>query len=131
MAKSREELIDAIGSMTVLEIAELVKDLEEKFGVSAASMAVAAPVAAGAEAAPAEAEAKSEYKVELVAGGAEKIKTIKAIRSVAIGGAMMGLSDAKAKIEEAPTVLFESVPKEDAEKLKKALEDAGAKVKLS
>lgn len=132
MAKTREELLDAIGSMKVIELAEFIKDLENTFGVSAASMAVAAPAGAGAqEAAAPKEEEKPEYKVELIEAGPEKMKTIKAIRSVSIGGAQMPLSDAKAKVEGAPVELFSAVPKEDAEKLKKALEEVGAKVKLS
>lgn len=131
MSKTRE-LLDIIGSMKVIELAEFIKELETEFGVSAASMAVAAPVAAaGAGEAAAPEEAKSEYKVELLEAGGEKIKTIKAIRSISIGGATMALTEAKEKVEGAPVVLFEAIPKEDAEKLKKALEEAGAKVKLS
>ena len=127
MALKTEQLVSEIGKLTVLELAELVKALEEQFGVSAAmSMAVAAP-AASAEAAPAKAEEKSEYKVELVEGGPDKIKTIKALRSVK----NIGLTEAKKAVEEAPTVLEESVSKENAMKMKEALEAAGAKVKLS
>ncbi|CDK30541.1 50S ribosomal protein L7/L12 [Candidatus Babela massiliensis] len=127
MALKTEQLVSEIGKLTVLELAELVKALEEQFGVSAAMpMAVAAP-AASAEAAPAKAEEKSEYKVELVEGGPDKIKTIKALRSVK----NIGLTEAKKAVEEVPTVLEESVSKENAMKMKEALEAAGAKVKLS
>lgn len=127
MALKTEQLVSEIGKLTVLELAELVKALEEQFGVSAAMpMAVAAP-AASAEAAPAKAEEKSEYKVELVEGGPDKIKTIKALRSVK----NIGLTEAKKAVEEAPTVLEESISKENAMKMKEALEAAGAKVKLS
>ena len=127
MALKTEQLVSEIGKLTVLELAELVKALEEQFGVSAAMpMAVAAPVAS-AEAAPAKAEEKSEYKVELVEGGPDKIKTIKALRSVK----NIGLTEAKKAVEEVPTVLEESVSKENAMKMKEALEAAGAKVKLS
>ena len=127
MALKSEQLVSEIGKLTVLELAELVKALEEQFGVSAAMpMAVAAP-AASAEAAPAKAEEKSEYKVELVEGGPDKIKTIKALRSVK----NIGLTEAKKAVEEVPTVLEESVSKENAMKMKEALEAAGAKVKLS
>lgn len=131
--KSHEQLLETIGNMTVLELAELVKGLEEKFGVSAASMAVAAPAAQGvAQAAekPKE-EEKSEYKVELLDAGPEKIKTIKAFRSVTINGVAPGLGDAKAKVEGAPSVLYDAVPKDIAMQLKKELEAVGAKVKLS
>lgn len=127
MALKTEQLVSEIGKLTVLELAELVKALEEQFGVSAAMpMAVAAP-AASAEATPAKAEEKSEYKVELVEGGPDKIKTIKALRSVK----NIGLTEAKKAVEEVPTVLEESVSKENAMKMKEALEAAGAKVKLS
>lgn len=125
MALSREELIQQIGNMTVLELAELVKELEDKFGVSAAMPMAAAPSAA--EAAPAQAEEKSEYKVELLEGGPKKIATIKALRSVT----SLGLTEAKKAVEEAPTVIAEAAPKEEAEKMKAALEESGAKVKLS
>lgn len=124
--KSYEKMIEEIGNMSVLELADLVKSLEEKFGVSAA-MPVAAAPAAAAEAAPA-AEEKSTYKVTLKEGGGEKIKTIKALRQVVQS---LSLSDAKKAVEEAPTVLIESAPKEDAEKIKKELEAVGAKVELA
>lgn len=126
--KSYEKLMEDIGNMSVIELADFVKALEDKFGVSAAMpMAAAAPAAGGAEAAPA-AEEKSAYKVTLKEGGSEKIKTIKALRSVV---ANLSLSDAKKAVEEAPTVLVESAPKEDAEKIKKELEAVGAKVELA
>ena len=126
-AKSYEKFVDEIGSMTVLELADLVKALETKFGVSAAMpMAAAAPVAA-AEAAPAAAE-KSEYKVTLKDAGAEKIKVIKALREVIPN---LALSDAKKLTEETPAVIAESVSKADAEKMKKKLEEVGAKVELA
>ncbi len=126
MAKSYEQIIDQIGGMSVLELAELVKALEEKFGVSAAMPVAAAPAASAAEA-PAQAEAKSEYKVTLKDGGPEKIKTIKALRSVTT----LGLTEAKKAVEEAPTVIAEAASKDDAKKMKEALEAAGAKVELA
>jgi large subunit ribosomal protein L7/L12 len=126
-AKSYEKFIDEISSMTVLELADLVKALEAKFGVSAAvPMASAAPAAA-AEAAPVAAE-KSEYKVTLKDAGAEKIKVIKALREVIPN---LNLSDAKKFTEETPAVIAESVAKADAEKMKKKLEEVGAKVELA
>ena len=126
-AKSYEKFIDEIGNMTVLELADLVKALESKFGISAAApMASAAPVAA-AEAAPA-AAAKSEYKVTLADAGAEKIKVIKALREVIPN---LALSDAKKLTEETPAVVAEAVAKADAEKMKKKLEEVGAKVELA
>ena len=128
-AKSYEKFVDEIGNMTVLELADLVKALESKFGISAAMpMAAAAPAAAAsAEAAPAAAE-KSEYKVSLTDAGAEKIKVIKALREVIPN---LALSDAKKLTEETPAVVAESVAKADAEKMKKKLEEAGAKVELA
>lgn len=128
MAKSYEQIIDQIGSMSVLELADLVKALQEKFGVSAAAMpSAAAPVASSASEAPAQAEGKSEYKVTLKDGGPEKIKTIKALRSVTT----LGLTEAKKAVEEAPSVIAEAASKEDAKKMKEALEAAGAKVELA
>lgn len=126
-SKSYDKLIDEIGNMSVLDLADFVKALEEKFGVSAAMPAAAAPAAgvAGAEAAPA--EEKSEFKVTLQEAGSEKIKAIKALRSVT----SLSLSDAKKAVEEAPTVIGDNVAKEDANKMKEALEAAGAKVQLS
>lgn len=128
-AKTYEKFVDEIGNMTVLELADLVKALEAKFGISAAMpMAAAAPAAAAsAEAAPAAAE-KSEYKVTLKDAGAEKIKVIKALREVIPN---LALSDAKKLTEETPAVVAESVAKADAEKMKKKLEEAGAKVELA
>lgn len=126
--KGNEKLIEEISNMSVLELSELVKALEEKFGVSAAApvaVAGAAPAAGGD--APA-AEAKTEFKVTLQGGGDEKIKVIKALRSVKKD---LGLADAKKAVEEAPYVVAEGVSKEDAEKMKKELEAAGATVELS
>lgn len=132
MAKSLDQIIETIGSMTVLELNDLVKALEDKFGVSASAMAVAAPAAAASSAGSTEAkeEEKSEYAVELVDAGPEKIKTIKAFRAVSINGAVPGLGDAKAKVESAPTVLYDAIPKDKALELKKELEAVGAKVVL-
>lgn len=127
MSSKQEKLIQEIGALSVIELADLVKALEKEFGVSAAMpVAAAAPVAAG-EVAPA-AEAKTEYKVTLKDGGAEKIKTIKALRQAMPA---LSLSDAKAAVEGAPTVLAATAPKEDADKIKKLLEEAGAKVELA
>ncbi len=125
MAVNKEKMIEEIGNMSVLELAELVKDLEEKFGVSAQAAVVAAPAAASAG--PAEAEEKSEYKVELTAAGPERIKDIKALRSVT----SLGLSEAKKAVEDAPTVIAEAASKDEANKIKEALEATGAKVTLS
>lgn len=125
MASNHEKLIEQIGNMTVLDIADLVKELETAFGVSAAM--AAAPAAVAAPAAAATAEEKSEYKVVLTDVGAEKIKVIKALRVVL---PTLGLTEAKAKTEELPSVVAESAPREEAMKMKKELEAAGAKVEL-
>ncbi|HBL98426.1 TPA: 50S ribosomal protein L7/L12 [Candidatus Dependentiae bacterium] len=124
-SKSLEQFVEEVGALSVLELAELVKMLEKKFGVSAAMPTMAAPVAA--QAAPA-AEEKSEFKVELVDSGADKIKVIKAVRQVVKD---LSLTDAKKLVESAPTVVAEHVKKADADKMKAELEAAGAKVKLS
>ena len=128
--KSYEKMVEEIGGMSVLELANLVKALEEAFGVSAAmpvaAQAVQAAPAAGAVAA--QVEEKSEYKVTLKESGAEKIKVIKALRTVC---PELNLSDAKAKVEEAPSVIAEAAAKDVAQKMKKELEAAGAKVELS
>jgi large subunit ribosomal protein L7/L12 len=127
--KTLEQLVSDIGSLTVLELAELTKSLEAKFGVSAMAMAASAtPAAAPAEAAVKKEEEKTEYQVELLDGGAEPIKTIKALRSVKKD---LSLVDASKAVKEAPTVLVKSASKDEAKALKDALEAAGAKVKLS
>jgi len=126
MAVSKEEILNTIASMSVLELSELIKDMEEKFGVSAAAaVAVAAPAAAGAAAA-APAEAKNEFDVVLVSAGDNKVAVIKAVRAVTT----LGLKEAKDLVEGAPQTVKEAVPKEEAEKIKKELEAAGAKVEL-
>lgn len=124
---SRKQILEAISGMSVLELADLVKDIEEAFGVSAAMPMAAAAAPAGAAVAE-KAEEKSEYKVTLENGGAEKIKSIKALRSVM---PELNLTDAKKAVEEAPSVLSEAAPKDLAKKIKEALEAAGAKVTLS
>lgn len=125
MSASTNKLIEEIGSMSVLELANLVKALEEAFGVSAAMQVVAAPAAVAGEAAAV--EVKSEFKVTLKDVGEKKIDVIKALRKVTT----LNLSDAKKAVDEAPTVIGESVAKEDAQKMKTELEAAGAKVELS
>jgi len=122
---NREELISAIESMTVLELAELVKALEEKFGVSAAApVAVAAGPVAAAAAEPV--EEKTEFDVILKDAGAEKIKVIKVVREVT----GLGLKEAKDLVEGAPQKVKEGLPKEEAENIKKKLEEVGAKITL-
>jgi len=126
--KSHEKLIEEIGKLSVIELAELVKALEEKFGVSASMPVAAAPAAATGTTAEPSKEEKTEYKVTLKEIGTEKIKVIKALRQVVPN---LSLSDAKKAAEEAPTVIAESASKEDAEKMKKELEAVGAKVELA
>ena len=116
-------LIEEVKGLTVLELAELVHALEDEFGVSAAAMA--AP-AAGAGAGAAAAEEKTEFDVVLVEVGSEKIKVIKAVREIT----GLGLAEAKAAVEGTPKTLKEAVSKDEAEELKKKLEEAGAKVEL-
>ena len=126
MAVSKEEILEAIGNMTVLELSQLIKDMEEKFGVSAAAaVAVAAAPAAGGAAAPA-AEEKTEFDVILVAAGEKKVEAIKVVRA-ATG---LGLKEAKDLVDGAPKAVKEGIAKADAEALKKQLEDAGAKVEI-
>ena len=122
---NREEILSAIESMTVLELADLVKELEEKFGVSAAAPAAAA--AAPSAAADAPAEEQTEFDVILVEAGAETIKVIKAVREVVAG---LGLKEAKEFVESAPKTIKEGLPKAEAEKLKKQFEDVGAKIEI-
>jgi large subunit ribosomal protein L7/L12 len=118
------ELIESIDKLTVLELADLVKQLEEKYGVSAAApVAVAAGPAAAAAAPAAE---KTEFDVVLTDAGAEKIKVIKAVREVT----SLGLTEAKAFVESAPKAVKEGVTKDEAESVKKKLEEAGAKVEI-
>lgn len=126
--KSFDKLIDEISNLSVLDLSELVKELEKKFGVTAA-MPVAAPAGqAGAEAAAAKpAESKAEFKVTLKDSGSEKIKVIKALRSVT----SLGLAEAKQAVEGAPTVIAEAASKEKSDEMKKALEEAGAKVEVA
>lgn len=126
-SKSYDQIISEISKLNVLELSELVKALEEKFGVSAAMPMAAASVAAAPAQEAKQEEAKSEYKVELLDGGPDKIKTIKALRSVTT----LGLTEAKKLVEAPPAMIAEAVAKKDADKIKEALEGAGAKVKLS
>ena len=125
MALTKEEILDAIASMTVLEVSELIKMMEEKFGVSAAAAAVAVAPAAGGAAAAA-AEEKTEFDVVLADVGSNKIAVIKAVRELT----GLGLKEAKDMVEGAPKAVKEGLPKADAEEAKKKLEAAGAKVEL-
>ncbi len=127
MAITKADVIEFIANMSVLELSEMIKDLEEKFGVTAAApVAVAAgPVAAGAEAAPV-AEEKTEFDAVLTVIGPNKIQVIKEVR--AITG--LGLKEAKDAVENVPTVLKEAVSKAEAEEIKKKLEEQGATVEI-
>ncbi len=122
---TKEEILDAISNMTVLELSELLKDFEEKFGVTAAAP-VAAVAAAPAAAAAAEEEEKDEFDVVLTAAGGQKIAVIKEVRALT----SLGLKEAKDLVESAPKAVLEKASKEDAEKAKAALEGAGATVEL-
>lgn len=123
MAITKENILEAVGAMTVMELNELVKAFEEKFGVSAAAMAVAAPGAGGAAAA---AEEQTEFDVVLIAAGDKKVEVIKVVRAVT----GLGLKEAKDMVDGAPKTIKEAASKADAEALKKQLEDAGAKVEI-
>ena len=118
---NKEQIIEAIKAMTVLELNELVKACEEEFGVSAA-----APVAVAGAAAVAEEEVKDEFDVILVSAGAEKIKVIKAVREIT----GLGLKEAKDLVDSAPKTLKEGVNKEEAEKIKKAFAEVGATIEI-
>ncbi|MEX4489865.1 50S ribosomal protein L7/L12 [Haemophilus influenzae] len=122
MSLTNEQIIEAIASKTVTEIVELIAAMEEKFGVSAAAAVAAAPAAGGVAAA----EEKTEFDVVLKSAGANKVAVIKAVR----GATGLGLKEAKDLVESAPANLKEGVSKEEAEALKKELEEAGAEVEV-
>ena len=125
MALSKEEILDAIAAMSVMEVVELVSAMEEKFGVSAAAAVAAAPVAADNGGAAA-VEEQTEFDVTLVGFGDKKVNVIKAVR--AITG--LGLKEAKALVDEAPNAVKEGVSKDEAEDIKQQLEEAGATVEV-
>ena len=123
MAVSKDEILDTISGMTVMEVVELVEAMEEKFGVSAAAaVAVAAPAADGAAAE----EEQTEFNVMLTSFGENKVSVIKAVR----GATGLGLKEAKTLVESAPAAVKEAVPKAEADELKKTLEEAGASVEV-
>ena len=126
-AMSKDKILEAIGNMSVLELAEMVKDMEEKFGVTAAAPVMAAPVAAagGAGAAAAE-EEKDEFNVILQSAGEKKIQVIKVVREIT----SLGLKEAKDLVDGAPKPVKEATTKADAEEIKKRLEEAGATVEV-
>ena len=121
---SREEILSAISELSVLELSELINDMEEKFGVSAAAVAVAAPAAAAADVGGS--EEQTEFDVVLSSFGEKKVSVIKAVRAIT----SLGLKEAKDLVESAPAPIKEGVPKDEAEELKKQLEDAGGTVEV-
>ncbi|MDX1775830.1 MAG: 50S ribosomal protein L7/L12 [Desulfobulbales bacterium] len=127
MAVTKDEVVDFISSMSVLELSEFIKELEEKFGVSAAApVAVAAAGAAPADAGAAAAEEKTEFDVVLTAAGDQKIKVIKEIRAIT----SLGLKEAKELVESAPQPIKEGVAKEEADEIKEKIEAVGGSVEL-
>ena len=125
MAVSKEEILETISNMTVMEIVDLISAMEEKFGVSAAAAVAAAPTAAGAAGAAA-VEEKTEFTVVMTKFGENKVGVIKAVRAIT----NLGLKEAKDLVESAPATVKEAVAKADAQNMKKQLEEAGAKVDL-
>ncbi|NPA50433.1 MAG: 50S ribosomal protein L7/L12 [Epsilonproteobacteria bacterium] len=123
MACTKEDVLEYISNLTVLELSELVKEFEEKFGVSAQPVVMAGAGAGGAAEAQ---EEQTEFDVVLTGAGAKKINVIKVVRQIT----GLGLKEAKAAVEETPTVIKEGVSKEEAEEIKKQLEEAGATVEL-
>ena len=125
MAIAKQEILDAIGNMSVLELSQLIKDMEDKFGVSAAAaVSVAAPAAGGGAAAAV--EEKTEFTVVLAAAGENKVNTIKAVREVT----GLGLKEAKDLVDGAPKPIKEGINKADSDAIKKKMEEAGAKVEI-
>ncbi len=122
MALTNEDILNAISEMSVMQIVELISAMEEKFGVTAAAAAVVAGPAAGGEAAA----EQTEFAIHLVEAGDKKVNVIKAVREIT----GLGLKEAKAVVDSAPSVVKEDVAKEEAEAAKKTLEEAGAKVEL-
>ena len=127
MSLSKDDILNAIAEMSVMDVVELVEAMEEKFGVSAAAAVAAAPVAGGgADDAGAAAEEKDEFEVVITSAGEKKVNAIKVVR--AITG--LGLKEAKALVDEAPSTVKEGVPRDEAEDIKNQLEEAGASVEL-
>lgn len=126
MAVSKEDILETISNMTVMEIVDLISAMEEKFGVSAAAAAAAAPAAAAGGAAAAAAEEKTEFDVVMTNFGANKVNVIKVVRGIT----GLGLKEAKDLVEGAPSTVKEGVSKDDAAKFKKELEEAGATVEV-
>ena len=127
MALSKDDVLEAIAEMSVMEVVELVQAMEEKFGVSAAAAVAAAPAAAGATDDGTAAEEQTEFNIALTSAGEKKVNVIKAVRA-ATG---LGLKDAKGLVDSAPSTIKEAVSKEEAEEIKGQLEEAGGTVELS
>ena len=125
MAVTKDEILDAISKMSVMDVVELISDMEKKFNVTAAAPVAAAAAGGGAAAAPA-AEAQTEFTVTMTEFGANKVGVIKVIREIT----GLGLKEAKDLVEGAPSTVKEGIPKADAETIKKKLEDAGAKAAI-
>jgi len=126
MAASKEEILDAISNMTVMEIVDLVKMMEDKFGVTAAAPVAVAAVAAGGGAAAPAVEEQTEFTITMTSFGANKVGVIKVIREIT----GLGLKEAKDLVEGVPSVVKESIPKADADAIKKKLEEAGAAAEI-
>jgi large subunit ribosomal protein L7/L12 len=126
MAVSKEELVETLSSMTILEVTELVSELEEKWGVSAAAAVATVAVASGADAGGAAAEEQTEFDVVMSSFGQNKVSVIKAVRSIT----GLGLKEAKDMVEGVPSTIKEAASKAEAEDIKKQLEEAGAAVDL-
>ncbi len=126
MSLSKDDVLNAIAEMSVMEVVELVEAMEEKFGVSAAAAVAAAPVAGGGGDAGGAAEEKDEFDVVITSAGDKKVNAIKVVRAVT----GLGLKEAKAMVDEAPSTVKEAATKDEAEEIKKQLEEAGATVEL-
>lgn len=122
----KEEVLEAIANMSVMDVVDLIEQMEEKFGVSAAAPVAVAAAGGGAAEGAAAAEEKDEFDVHMTSFGDNKVAAIKAVRAIT----NLGLKEAKEMVEGAPTTVKESVPKEEAEEMKKQLEEAGASVEL-
>ncbi len=126
MALSKDDILNAVAEMSVMDVVELVSAMEEKFGVSAAAAVAAAPAAGAGDAGAGAAEEKDEFEIVLTGPGDKKVNVIKVVRSIT----GLGLKEAKALVDEAPSSVKEGVSKDEAEDLKKQLEEAGASVEL-
>ena len=126
MALSKDDILNAVADMSVMDVVELVSAMEEKFGVSAAAAAVAAPAAAAGDGGGAAAEEQTEFTVVLAAAGDKKVAVIKTVRTIT----GLGLKEAKALVDEAPSAVKEGVGKDEAEEVQKQLEEAGAVVEV-